>query len=160
MRQVMGRFATGVAIITTGADGVPHGMTVNSLTSVSLRPPLLLVCLTAGARSTDAVRQAGRFVVNILSARQEELARRFARPGADHFAGLRVTHGSHQVPVIPDALAHLECDTHQRVTAGDHLIVIGEVVAVCERDGAPLGFHGGRFTDVVDRGHEPAPWFF
>lgn len=87
----MGRFATGVAVVTTTADGAPHGMTVNSLTSVSLEPPLLLVCLTTGARSTEAIIHAGRFAVNILPARQEPLALRFARRGEDHFAGLDLT---------------------------------------------------------------------
>ncbi|RKT55590.1 flavin reductase family protein [Saccharothrix australiensis] len=160
MRRSMGRFATGVAVVTTQTpDGTPHGMTVNSLTSVSLDPPLLLVCLTTGARSTDAVTGAGRFAVSILSARQEHLALRFARRGEDHFAGLEVIRGRHRVPVIPDAFAHLECDVERHFTAGDHVVVIGHVRHVCERDGQPLGFLGGRFGDVVDRGHDPAPWF-
>jgi flavin reductase (DIM6/NTAB) family NADH-FMN oxidoreductase RutF len=160
MRRAMGRFATGVAVITTSHDGSPHGMTVNSLTSVSLEPPLLLVCLTTGARSTTAVTGAGRFAVNILSARQEQLALRFARRGEDHFHGLEVTYGKHRVPVIPDAFAHLECDVERQFAVGDHHVVIGHVVEVCERDGEPLGFLSGRFSDVVERGHEPVQWFF
>lgn len=160
MRNTMGRFATGVAVVTTAADGTPHGMTVNSLTSVSLEPPLLLVCLTIGARSTEAITQAGRFAVNILSARQEQLALRFARRGEDHFAGLDLTYCQHRVPVIPDAFAHLECDVERHFVAGDHVIVIGEVRSVCERDGEPLGVIGGKFSDIVDRGHEPVHWFF
>ncbi|MBB4913439.1 flavin reductase family protein [Streptosporangium saharense] len=160
MRRTMGRFATGVAVVTTVADGVPHGMTVNSLTSVSLEPPLLLVCLTTGARSTDAVTRAGRFAISILSVRQEQLALRFARRGEDHFAGLDVTYGRHAVPVIPDAFAHLECEVERHFVAGDHVVVIGHVLTVCERDGEPLGFMGGRFSDIVDRGHDPVSWFF
>ena len=160
MRRTMGRFATGVAVVTTSADGTPHGMTVNSLTSVSLDPPLLLVCLTTGARSTEAITSAGRFAVNIPSARQEHLALRFARRGEDHFAGLEITTGRHRVPVIPDAFAHLECDVERHFAAGDHIVVIGRVVDVCERDGEPLAFLGGRFGDVVDRGSEPVHWFF
>lgn len=93
-----GRFATGVAVITTSAAGTPHGMTVNSLTSVSLEPPMLLVCLTIGARTTDAIVKGGRSAVNILSARQEQLALRFARRGEDHFAGLDVTTGGTACP--------------------------------------------------------------
>src|SRR4051812_41020282 len=88
MRRTMGRFATGVAVITTEHRAVPHGMTVNSLASVSLDPPLLLVCFSHGTRSAEAVGAAGRFVVNILSARQQSIAERFAERGADHFAGL------------------------------------------------------------------------
>ncbi|GAA4523079.1 flavin reductase family protein [Amycolatopsis samaneae] len=160
MRRAMGRFATGVAVVTaTGTDGTPHGMTVNSLTSVSLDPPLLLVCLTIGARSTDAVTGTGRFAVNILSARQEHLALRFARRGEDHFAGLPVTTGSHAVPIVPDALAHLDCAVERHFTAGDHVVVFGHVRRVCERDGEPLGFFGGRFGDLTCRGHEPVHWF-
>ncbi|MEU6041221.1 flavin reductase family protein [Actinomadura sp. NPDC047616] len=160
MRRAMGRFATGVAVVTTSVDGTPHGMTVNSLTSVSLDPPLLLVCLTIGARSTDAVTRAGRFAVSILSARQEQLALRFARRGEDHFAGLEVTYERHEVPVIPDAFAHLECEVERHFVAGDHVVVIGQVRSICEREGEPLGFLAGRFSDIVDRGHEPVHWTF
>ncbi|WP_326566170.1 flavin reductase family protein [Amycolatopsis rhabdoformis] len=160
MRGVMGRFATGVAVVTTGVDGAPHGMTVNSLTSVSLEPPLLLVCLTTGARTTDAVVEARRFAVNVLSTRQEQLALRFARRGEDHFEGLGVTQGLHEIPVVPDALVHLECTVVRVMTAGDHEVVLGEVGRICQREGKPLGFLGGRFSDVVDRGHEVVPWFF
>ncbi|MGA4837354.1 flavin reductase family protein [Streptomyces sp. G45] len=160
MRRTMGRFATGVAVVTTSADGAPHGMTVNSLTSVSLDPPLLLVCLTTGARTTEAVTASGRFAVNILSSRQEHLATRFAQRGADHFAGLDVIHGQLHVPVIPDAFARLECTVERHFVAGDHSVVIGEVLDTYERDGEPLGFLGGKFSDIAERGHEPAQWFF
>lgn len=160
MRQTMGRFATGVAIVTASLDGNPYGMTVNSLTSVSLRPPLLLVCLADGARSTTAITRSGRFAVNILSTRQEQLALRFARRGADHFAGLDISYGRHRVPIIPDAFAHLECDVERHFPAGDHVVVIGEVHEVCGRDGDALGFLGGRFSDIVDRGHQPLDWYF
>jgi flavin reductase (DIM6/NTAB) family NADH-FMN oxidoreductase RutF len=159
MRRTIGRFATGVAVVTTLDGGKPHGMTVNSLTSVSLTPPLLLVCLTTGARTTDAVVNAGRFAVNILSARQEEIALRFARRGADHFEGLELTYGDHAVPVVPDALAHLECAVERHFDAGDHLVVIGQVDRVCDREGEPLAFRGGRFADLTERGHEPELWF-
>ncbi|MEV8637138.1 flavin reductase family protein [Streptosporangium sp. NPDC051023] len=160
MRRAMGRFATGVAVITTSAGGVPHGMTVNSLTSVSLEPPLLLVCLTTGARTTDAVTATGRFAVNILSVRQEHLALRFAKRGADHFAGLDIVYGRHQVPIIPDAFAHLQCTIERHFVAGDHIVVIGEVHEIWERDGQPLGYLGGTFSNVTIRGHEPIQWFF
>jgi flavin reductase (DIM6/NTAB) family NADH-FMN oxidoreductase RutF len=160
MRDVMGRFATGVAVVTAEHGGRPHGMTINSLTSVSLTPPLLLVCLNTGARSTEAIMASGRFAVNILSARQEHLARRFAQRGADHFAGLSVARGRHGVPIIPDAYARLECDVDRHFVAGDHAVVIGAVRAVSAREGEPLGFLGGKFSDIVDRGREPVDWFF
>ncbi len=162
MRRTMGRFATGVAVVTTlSEDGQPHGMTVNSLTSVSLEPPMLLVCFTLGARTSDAVTESGRFSVSILAARQEPIARRFAARGDDHFAGLPLNFGNgHQVPIVPNALAHLECTLERQLTVGDHLIVLGAVVRTCEREGAPLAFLNGRFGDYTDRGHEPVSWFF
>ncbi|NMI01453.1 flavin reductase family protein [Pseudonocardia acidicola] len=160
MRRTMGRFATGVAVVTTEVDGEPHGMTVNSLTSVSLDPPMLLVCLTTGARTTEAVTAAGRFAVSILSARQEQIALRFARRGENHFEGLPLIYGDHSIPVVPDALAHVECTVDRQLVAGDHLVVFGAVQRVCDRDGEPLAFAGGRFADVAVRGHEPVHWIF
>lgn len=160
MRHTMGRFATGVAVITTEAGGEAHGMTVNSLTSVSLEPPLLLVCVNHGSRSAAAVASSGQFVVNILSKRQQAIALRFAKLGEDHFAGLGLEYGGHRVPVVPQALAHLECDVERTVEAGDHVVVFGAVLDVCVRDGDPLGFYGGRFSDITQHGREPEHWFF
>ncbi|WP_253858158.1 flavin reductase family protein [Prauserella alba] len=160
MRQTMGRFATGVAVITTEADGEPHGMTMNSLTSVSLDPPLLLVCFNHGARSADAVTDSGRFVVNLLSQRQQPIAMRFAKRGEDHFGGLGLEYGDHRVPVVPNALAHLDCDVDRIVEAGDHTVVFGRVTDVCAREGEPLGFYQGRFSDITPHGAEPEHWFF
>ncbi|MCR3720128.1 NADH-FMN oxidoreductase RutF, flavin reductase (DIM6/NTAB) family [Prauserella flava] len=160
MRQTMGRFATGVAVITTESDGVPHGMTMNSLTSVSLDPPLLLVCFNHGARSATAVTDSGRFVVNLLSQRQQPIAMRFAKRGEDHFGGLGLEYGDHRVPVVPNALAHLDCEVDRIVEAGDHTVVFGRVTDVCTRDGDPLGFYQGRFSDITPHGAEPEHWFF
>lgn len=160
MRTAMGRFATGAAVVTAEVDGRAEGMTVNSLTSVSLEPPVLLVCLTAHARSTTAVLTAGRFAVSVLSARQEPLARRFAVRGADHFDGLPLEYGEHAVPVVPDALAHLECTILRTLDVGDHVVVFGAVERVCHRDGAPLAFHGGRFGEFTPSGEERVSWFF
>lgn len=160
MRQTMGRFATGVAVITTEDEGQPHGMTVNSLTSVSLDPPLLLVCFNHGARSAEAVVSSRKFVVNILSRRQEAIALRFAARGEDHFGGLELEYAAHRVPVVPHALAHLECDVERVIEAGDHTVVIGAVIGASAREGDPLGFFGGKFSDITQDGHEPEHWFF
>jgi flavin reductase (DIM6/NTAB) family NADH-FMN oxidoreductase RutF len=161
MRRTMGHFATGVAVVTTmDAHGQPHGMTVNSLTSVSLDPPMLLVCFNEGARTAVAAVDTGRFAVSVLAARQEPIARRFAGRGEDHFSGLPLTFGNHQVPVVPDALAHLECTVDRHLVAGDHVVVFGTVESACDREGFPLAFLGGRFGDYADRGHDPLPWFF
>lgn len=159
LRRTMGRFTTGVAVVTT-ADDEPHGMTVNSLTSVSLDPPLILVSLTNGARTTNAVATTGTFAVSILSSRQEEIAMRFARRGQDHFAGLPLEYGNHRIPIVPGAMAHVECDVEQEISAGDHTLFLGRAIATCDRDGEPLVFHGGRFIDAAGYSHEAPPWFF
>jgi flavin reductase (DIM6/NTAB) family NADH-FMN oxidoreductase RutF len=159
LRQAMGHFTTGVAIVTTYTDGVAHGMTVNSLTSVALNPPLVLVCLTTGARTTSAVESSGRFAINILSARQERLAARFARRGEAHFDGLPLAFGTLGVPMVPDALAQLECAVDNAVPAGDHLVVIGRVLRAEFRAGEPLAFFGGRFCAVAREGDERGVWF-
>ncbi|MDR7303757.1 flavin reductase family protein [Haloactinomyces albus] len=159
LRRTMGRFTTGVAVVTT-ADDEPHGMTVNSLTSVSLDPPLILISLTIGARTTDAVAATGSFAISILSARQDAIAMRFARRGEDHFAGLPLEYGDHHIPIVPGALAHVECEVQQEIPAGDHVLFLGRAIATCDRDGEPLVFHGGRFIDSSGHGPEAPPWFF
>jgi len=159
MRRTMGRFTTGVAVVTTVTEGELHGMTVNSLTSVSLDPPILLVCFNHGARTADAVLAAGTFAVSVLSSRQEPIAWRFASRGEDHFSGLPVEYGKHDVPVVPNALAHAECLVHSHQVVGDHLVVFGQVKRLCDRDGLPLAFLGGKFGDFRDRGHDPFEWF-
>ncbi|MCL4423448.1 MAG: flavin reductase family protein [Actinobacteria bacterium] len=161
MRRAMGRFLTGVAVVTAlAADGSPHGMTLNSLTSVCLDRPILLICISLEARTTQAIDETGTFAVSILTPRQEPIARRFALPGEDHFAGLPLVYCNHEVPVVPQAIAHLGCSVERCVTAGDHAVVFGTPRTVGDSDRAPLGFLGGRFGDYVDRGHEPIQWFF
>ncbi|MFD5029260.1 flavin reductase family protein [Streptomyces sp. NPDC058405] len=136
-------------------------MTANSLTSVSLEPPLLLVCLASSARTTTAIVRSRRFGVSILSARQERIALRFAHRGTDHFAGLPLEHGrGFAVPVVPDALAHVECAVEQVVPAGDHQIIVGRVDRLADREGEPLGFLGGRFCAVADQSAPAPQWFY
>lgn len=160
LRRTMGRFATGVAVVTTMVDAVAYGMTVNSLTSVSLNPPLLLVSLADNARTTEPVREAGRFAISVVAARQEQIARRFARQGEDHFAGLPLEYGMHEVPVVPGALAHLECATEREIAAGDHVLFLGAVVTSCEREGDPLTFYSGRFGEFTAGDDARIDWFF
>jgi len=159
MRKTMGCFATGVAVITTADHGESHGMTVNSLTSVSLDPPLLLVCFTRGARTSACVTSSGSFAVNILGARQEQLSNTFARRGEDHFDGMDLPTHTSGVPLLPGALAHLVCSVEQTMDGGDHVIVLGRVRGVAHRDGAPLLFFGGTYGDFTDRGHTADFWY-
>jgi flavin reductase (DIM6/NTAB) family NADH-FMN oxidoreductase RutF len=160
LRRTMGRFATGVAVITTEHDGQRHGMTVNSLTSVSLDPPMLLVCFTRGSRTVRTVSRAARFGVNLLSARQEAISNHFARRGEDHFAEVPLDQGPLGVPLISNAIAQLVCTVGREIDAGDHVIVLGNIVHIRQRDGLPLCFFSGTYGDFHDRGNPAEFWYF
>jgi len=147
-RKTMGSFATGVAIVTTKSDGELHGMTVNSLTSVSLNPTLLLVCLAPSARTAAAVQARGWFVVNILEEHQAALSNHFARPNEDHYAQVEFSLNEHDLPVLPGCLAYLVCKVHRADRGGDHIIVLGEVVQAEFREAAPLVFFRGAYSTV------------
>jgi 3-hydroxy-9,10-secoandrosta-1,3,5(10)-triene-9,17-dione monooxygenase reductase component len=159
-RRLMGFWATGVSLVTAmGSDG-PFGATANSLTSLSLDPPLLLVCFDLEARTLVAVRESGRFCVNVLSAEQEQVSRRFARksPMEEKFAELpyRVEDG---VPVLEQCLATVVCRVEQEFEAGDHVIVVGAPVAGgIDEELHPLIFYrGGYWERVAERAAvEPA----
>lgn len=146
-RQLLGRFATGVTILTVVTpDGRPIGMTANSLSSVSLRPPLISVCVDREADLHDAILKVGEFVVNVLSSPQETLARRFSDEHDDRFDGV----GYHLSPdgliLLDGALAHIECHRHAHYPAGDHTIVVGKVVGGATSDGRPLLFYRGGYA--------------
>lgn len=144
-REVIGRFATGVAVVTTSG---PAGLTTNAVASLSLEPVLMLACFDVGSRTLGAVRASGRFAVNILAAGQEDIARRFATKGEDKFAG--VAHSQrHGVPILDDALAWLACEVRALHAGGDHIIGVGEVVAMDDRPGDPLLFLGGRYAQIA-----------
>lgn len=159
-RAVMGGFATGVSVITTATEGQRHGMTANSLTSVSLDPPLLLVCLTRGTRTAEAVAARGAFVVNILHERQDGLSDRFARPGEDHFEGVAtVEHDG--LPILKGTLGYVICHTEAAHPAGDHEIVVGAVETVSLERGSPLVFYRGRYDTITGAGRDAElSWYF
>jgi flavin reductase (DIM6/NTAB) family NADH-FMN oxidoreductase RutF len=149
-RTVMGHFATGVAVVTVDAPTGPQGMTANAVASLSLDPVLVLVCFDNGARTLPEVERAQRFGVNVLSAGQEELARRFASKEDTKFAD--VPHSVHDgIPVLDGALAWVGCDLDRLVPAGDHTIGIGAVHAAelgAERL-EPLIWHRGGYTSLT-----------
>ncbi|WP_245367356.1 flavin reductase family protein [Nocardia goodfellowii] len=157
----MGRFTTGVAVVSAEhADGTACAMTISSLTSISLEPPIVLISLTHGSRTTEAVDVSGRFAVSILSARQEPLARRFATRGGARFEGVPYDLGNSGLPLIQDSLAQLECRVHYAHDIGDHRVVYGEVTDMRWRDGTGLVFYSGRFGDFRDFGHDELPWWY
>lgn len=145
LRAACGAFATGVTVVTTGSPGEPAGMTVNSFTSVSLDPPLVLICLHRDVRLAPLLRRSGGFVINILTHRQQHVARAFARRTTARLADLPHEYTVEGLPVLGEALGHLVCrlvDEHQ---GGDHTIVVGEVVEVNahRRAEEPLVFYHG-----------------
>jgi flavin reductase (DIM6/NTAB) family NADH-FMN oxidoreductase RutF len=145
-REVFGRFATGVAVITSASPTGPGGMTANALCSLSLDPLLALVCFENQARTLPIVREAARFAVNVLAADQEELAGVFASkmPEAEKLQG--VPHGLRNgVPVIDGALAWATCELEELIAGGDHTIAIGRVVELGLGDGEPLLWYSGRY---------------
>ena len=147
LRQALGAFATGVTIVTATAreSGEPVGFTANSFTSVSLEPPLLLVCLAHMAASYKVFREADSFAVNVLAADQEATALRFATRGADKFGATSWHPGAHGAPLIEGCLARFDCLMHQRVVAGDHDILMGRVIGFSRHAGEALLYHGGAF---------------
>jgi len=159
-REAMGEFPTGVTVVTVACDnGTMHGTTVNSFSSVSLDPMLVLVCLNEKSCGLGLIERAGAFAVNVLSAGQQDVSRRFAsrnRPaGPAMFDGVPFEPGVTGCPVLAGAAASFDCRLRQSHRAGDHLIVLGEVVALVHRPQLePLVFHAGTYKALE---HEPVP---
>jgi flavin reductase (DIM6/NTAB) family NADH-FMN oxidoreductase RutF len=149
-RSVLGRFASGITVVTTrDAAGRDVGMTASAFCSVSLAPPLIQVCIDRQASMFDALMQAERFGVNILAAEQEALSRRFASVDSSHrFDGIGYQRGESGVVLLDDALAHLECVAGARHEAGDHTIFIGEVERATARDARPLLYYRGGYAQL------------
>jgi len=147
-RSVLGRFASGITVVTTcGEDGRDHGMTVSAFCSVSLTPPLVLVCVARNAEMHRVLQTVSHFTVNILSERQEAISRRFADLNAEQrFEGVGFRRGKSGAPVLHDILAYVECRVQQRYDAGDHGIVIGEVEHAAARDDRPLLYYRGGYA--------------
>lgn len=151
-RKALGAFATGVTIITTrAADGSPLGLTVNSFNSVSLNPPLVLWSLAENALSLPVFRAARHWAVHILAADQDELSSRFARRGADKFAGLDLETGVGGIPLLRGCSARFQCSTAFEYQGGDHVIFVGQVLSFDRSETAPLVFHSGRYAHAARR---------
>jgi flavin reductase len=153
-RALMGRFATGVTVMTVRVGDVPHGMTANAVSSVSLAPPLVLVCVERTTIMAERIEEADAFALNILAADQTALSDRFAdgdRPEGDaQFAGLEVRDAPTGSPLLDGAPAWLDCRVWAVYDGGDHLIVVGEVVAVDEvTEAPPLLFYRGGYRELA-----------
>jgi flavin reductase (DIM6/NTAB) family NADH-FMN oxidoreductase RutF len=146
-KAALSHFASGVTIVTTELDGKPYGMTVASFASLSLRPPLVLICIEKSVKTHDAIAAAKKFGVSILANDQQDISGRFASKSEDKFSGVDVVQGS--VPLIAGALSTLECNVTDQFPGGDHSIFVGEVVAVGTREGAPLVYDRSAYRDIT-----------
>ena len=151
LRRVMGHFATGVTIITTHASsGELHGLTANAFSSVSLTPPLVLVCVDKKSESYPCFDDSKIFTVNILGDDQEMLSRKFAVSGGEKFQGVAYRLGANGAPILEGALAYLECRVIDACQGGDHTVYIGEVEEAETREGKPLLFFRGGYRSIGD----------
>jgi flavin reductase (DIM6/NTAB) family NADH-FMN oxidoreductase RutF len=152
-RRVMGSFPTGITVLTAEREpGQVHGMTANSLTSVSLDPLLILVCIDQNARLLSYVKAQGRFGVNILRDTQQQVSQLFAKPQQDSEEearlGIRFRWTETGIPLLEDALAHMGCNVVAQHTSGDHTIFVAEVESVELKDGEPLVYHRGKYRTL------------
>jgi 3-hydroxy-9,10-secoandrosta-1,3,5(10)-triene-9,17-dione monooxygenase reductase component len=154
-RDIMGRFTTGITVVTVQESGILHGMTVNSFTSVSLKPLLVLVSLDKGAKTTEMLHRTGWFTVNILTVEQLDIARRFSENGNEghRFLGIDYYLSDVGTPILQNTLAYVTCSVRDVIDGGDHTVFIGEVTDI-ERDNdnkKPLLYYRGNYTSIEDQ---------
>jgi len=148
-RAVLGRFASGVTVVTTrDKRNRDQGMTVSAFCSVSLDPPLVLMCIEHTASLYNHLEKATHFTANILSEGQEAIARRFAEGGASRFAGLGYERGQNGTAVLDDVLGYVECEVVGRHESGDHDIIVGEVQTAVANEGKPLLYYRGGYAQL------------
>jgi len=149
LRQILGKFLTGVTVVTTiDRHDVPVGFTANSFTSVSLDPPLVLVCLAQSAGLVSVFRRATSFAINILSVDQETTSNGFARKDADRFANVDWQEKVTGSPIIKGCAAWLDCEMYEKIIAGDHIILIGKIQDAEKTALHPLGYYQGRYCAI------------
>jgi flavin reductase (DIM6/NTAB) family NADH-FMN oxidoreductase RutF len=147
-KAALSHFASGVTVVTTEHEGKRYGMTVASFASLSLHPPLVLVCVEKSVKTHDAIAAAGKFGVSILAQEQTEVSAKFASRSDDKFAGVDVTSGELGVPLIANALTTLECMLRETLPGGDHTIYVGEVVDAQTREGIPLLYFRSGYREM------------
>jgi len=146
LREGLGKFATGVTVVTCHGSEGPCGITANSFSSVSLEPPLVLWNIAKVSNSLQAYLDAEHFAINVLTSNQQSLSAHFAQTEHTTFNGIEHSLSAHGVPVLPDTLACFECRTHQIHDCGDHYIIVGEIEDYRFDDGSPLLFFGGEYV--------------
>jgi flavin reductase (DIM6/NTAB) family NADH-FMN oxidoreductase RutF len=144
-RHIMGRFATGITVITTKVGDELCGLTANAFASLSLHPPLVLVAIDHRAHSYEKLKTSRTYAVNILRADQQEISQRFAKPGPKDFDGLTLTTAETGAPILADCLAWLDCRVSAILPGGDHDIFVGEIVAGHATEGEPLLYFAGHY---------------
>jgi flavin reductase (DIM6/NTAB) family NADH-FMN oxidoreductase RutF len=148
-RQLLGRFATGVTVLTTrAADGRPLGMTASSVASVSLVPPLVLVSVSHQNDMHPAMEAGRHFVLNVLAADQEAVSRRFAAEHPDRFAGIGYHESKYGMPILDGVVASIECETQGAVPSGDHTVFFGLVIGGAVTERSPLLYYRGGYRSL------------
>ncbi|GAA0429314.1 hypothetical protein GCM10008983_02060 [Lentibacillus halophilus] len=153
-RDVIGHFASGVTIITTRKDETDFGITASAVASLSMDPPMLIVCVNKQTGTCNAISESKKFGVNILHEDQSELAKQFARANTDKFQGVDTTYGEMGEPLLNDVLAHLECRVAEEVTGGTHSVFLAEVQNAQAEQGMPLAYFRGKFGHFQDANDE------
>jgi flavin reductase (DIM6/NTAB) family NADH-FMN oxidoreductase RutF len=148
-KLAMSHFASGVTVVTTEHEGRPYGMTVASFASLSLHPPLVLVCIETSVKSHEAIAAAGKFGVSILGSDQADVSGRFASKSEDKFTGASVHRGELGVPLVSGAICALECRVQSQLPGGDHSIFVGEVVGIHTSEGAPLVYFRSGYRQLA-----------
>lgn len=149
-RRACGTFLTGIVVATAcGVEGLPHGITVNSFTSVSLDPPLILICIDHRSQFLKCCGEGQHFGINILEESQQELSQRFARKESERFAGIDWYFGKTGVPLLPLVLATMECRLTAKIIEGDHSILVGRVLFADYHEGSPLAYFRGSYRTIT-----------
>lgn len=150
LRNALGRFPTGVTVITTRTpDGKREGLTANSFSALSLDPPLVLWSIVRRSGSLPGFLASGHFAINVLASSQSDLSHRFATPSEDKFGGLDLDEGFGGSPLLPGTLASFECRTETTVDGGDHVLFVGRVHKIRYATGEPLIFNAGRYCTAL-----------
>lgn len=147
-REVVGHFTCGVVVVTA-VDGTRFGVTASAVSSLSMDPPMLLVCLNTKLATTKVIGRTRRFAINILGADHADVAMQFSKPHADKFRGIEVAEGLHGIPLLCDALAQIECEVETTIGAATHTIFLGRVLAARARAGSPLAYFRGQFSTLA-----------